>query len=124
MDVTSGAKPQDPQESAYDCVLVEDDELVQLTWRLAAEHAGVRLLTLPGAEAALRQTADLTRHTPIYIDVRLHGSISGEQLAYRLHRAGFSNLFLQTGYDADSIPVQAMPWLKGVVGKAPPWPLS
>lgn len=105
----------------YDCVLIEDDGLVQLTWQLAAERAGVRLLTVPSAEAALQQTAALPRDTPVYIDVRLRGAMSGEQLAQRLHRDGFSRLFLQTGYDPESIPVQAMPWLQGVVGKEPPW---
>lgn len=105
----------------YDCVLVEDDELVHLTWQIAAERAGVRLLILPSAEAAVRQILSLPSDTPVYIDVRLRGAMSGEQLAQRLHRDGFSRLFLQTGYDPASIPVQAMPWLQGVVGKEPPW---
>lgn len=114
---------QDATEGdAFDSVLVDDDELVRLTWRMAAERAGVRLLALPDAEALELRIKQIPRSIPIYIDVRLRGGQSGEQLARRLHAAGFSHLFLQTGYDPSTVPAQGLHWLKGVVGKAPPWP--
>lgn len=114
---------QDATEAdAYDSVLVDDDELVRLTWRMAAERAGVRLLTLPDAQALEQRIEQLPKSIPLYIDLRLRGVQSGEQLARRLHAAGFSNLYLQTGYDPSSVPAQSLHWLKGVVGKAPPWP--
>ncbi|MFO0578074.1 MAG: hypothetical protein U1A78_29055 [Polyangia bacterium] len=122
MDAKAGPNYAPSEAVQYDCVLVDDDELVHLTWRLAAERAGVRLLTLASAEAALDHIPALAKHTALYIDVKLRGGLSGEQLAYRLHQEGFSNLFLQTGYDVSTIPAQAMPWLKGIVGKEPPWP--
>ena len=111
-----------PQADGWDCVLVDDDELVRLTWRMAAERAGVRLLTLPDAEALEQRIGQLPKTIPIYIDVRLRGGRSGEQLARRLHDAGFTTLYLQTGYDPSTVPAQSLHWLKGVIGKEPPWP--
>lgn len=105
----------------FDCVLIDDDELVRLMWGVAAEGAGKRLLALArGADFWVR-SSQLSPAIPIYIDYNLQTRPSGDELARQLAAAGFTNLYFQTGYDAKSISMKLRPWIRGVIGKQPPW---
>lgn len=104
-----------------DCVLIDDDELVRLMWGLAAESAGKRLLALARGADFWPQSAQLSPSTPIYIDYNLQTQPSGDELARRLAAAGYTNLYFQTGYDVKSISMELRPWIRGVLGKEPPW---
>lgn len=65
---------------------------------------------------------DLDRATAIFIDSDLCDEMPGERFAWSLFDAGFTRLYLATGFDAERFP--ALPWLKGVLGKDPPdWSL-
>lgn len=108
-------------DDTFDCVLIDDDELVRLMWRLAAESAGKRLLALARGAEFWPQAARLAPAVPIYIDYNLRSQPSGDQLAQQLATAGFINIFFQTGYDLPATATEARPWLRGVVGKDPPW---
>ena len=108
-------------DATFDCVLIDDDELVRLMWRLAAESAGQRLLALARGAEFWPQAAFLAPAVPIYIDYNLRTGPSGDQLAHQLATAGFTNIFFQTGCDLPATAIAAKPWLRGVVGKDPPW---
>ena len=100
-------------------VLLDDDMLVHMNWKMAAKAAGVELKAykIPEDFAAGREA--LSKDTPIYLDSDLGDGIQGEDIAKDLHAKGFTNLYLATGHAPESLP--PMPWIKQVVGKEPPW---
>lgn len=102
-----------------DCVLIDDDILVHMTWKMAAREKGVGFLAISTKEEFLRQASALPRDVLIYIDSNLGGGVKGQDVARELSTAGFTNLYLATGYSPDQFG--AMPWIKGIVGKDPPW---
>ena len=108
-------------DDAIDCVLIDDDALVRLMWQVAAESTGKRLLALAGGAEFWPQVARLTAAVPIYIDYSLRSQPSGDQLAQQIAAAGFTNIFFQTGHHLPATATEAKPWLRGIVGKDPPW---
>ncbi len=105
--------------TTFDAILIDDDPLVQMTWEFAAKQAQKNVMvfrTIAEFEAAL-STLDLS--TPIYLDSSLGPGIRGEIYARELHAKGFSEIYLATGYSPDQFP--AMPWIREVVGKSPPF---
>jgi signal transduction histidine kinase len=105
--------------ASEETVLVDDDALVRATWKAAAKAAGRSLRVFEGAEEFLAAAGGLPKDAAIYVDSELGGTVKGEELAARLNAEGFTNLRLATGHAADSFA--AMPWLKAVAGKEPPW---
>jgi signal transduction histidine kinase len=99
-------------------VLLDDDPLVHMNWRMAAKAAGAELKTYktPGELAAA--TNALPRDIPLYIDSELADGARGEDIAAELHEKGFSDITMATGHGPDKF--KHLPWLK-VAGKEPPW---
>jgi signal transduction histidine kinase len=102
-----------------DAVLLDDSPLVRLNWEVAAESKGKKLAAFTKPADFLAAAANLPKETAIYLDSDLGDNVEGEAIAKDLHGRGFSNLYLATGHAPDSLP--AMPWIKQVVGKEPPW---
>lgn len=99
-------------------VLLDDDMLVQMNWKMAARAAGVEFAAFetPGElEAGL---AGLPPDTPLYIDSELGGGVKGEEVAAGLRARGYADLTLSTGHPPEKFA--ALTWLK-VTGKEPPW---
>lgn len=105
-----------------DVVLVDDHVWIRKGWELAARQAGRRLVTFGSIKEFLEIQADLDRATVLFIDSDLRDEVPGEQFAWRLFDAGFTDIYLATGFDPDRfVP---MPWIRGIIGKAPPdWSL-
>jgi hypothetical protein len=99
-------------------VLIDDDALVHMTWKMAARSAGVKLLTYknPGDFAGGIET--LAKDTPIFIDSELGHDQKGEDIAKTLYEKGFTDISMATGYGPENFA--HLPWLK-VRGKEPPW---
>lgn len=117
---TSATSHASPGER-YDAVLIDDDELVGATWRMAAQRAGQRLLVLASAEAFWSRAPHVSRTVPIYVDYNLSQERSGQQLVKELHAAGFAQLYIETGYDVAEITASVRRLLIDVQGKCPPW---
>ena len=117
----AGSVPLKPTEEpkAPDAVLVDDDQLVHVTWQLAAEGQGRRLATYHSPERLLATVGTLPKETPIYLDSDLGNGVEGTRVARDLHDLGFRELYLATGRDRSALP--RAPWIKRVVGKEPPW---
>ncbi len=106
------------QPSGRTAVLLDDDPLVHMNWKLAAKAAGVELKAYKTPEAFAGGIEALPKDTPIYIDSDLGNGVKGENIAIELYTKDFSNLTIATGHDPEEFA--PLPWLK-VTGKEPPW---
>ncbi len=99
-------------------VLLDDDPLVHMNWRMAARAAGAELKCFRTPEEFTAAAGALPRDIPLYIDSELGNGIRGEDIAKDLRDKGFSDITMATGHDASRFA--GLPWLK-VAGKEPPW---
>jgi len=106
-------------ETGPDVILLDDDSLVQLNWKMAAKAKGLNFLGLKNPQELISILEGLPKTTPIYLDSQLRNGIRGENIAKELNTKGFTNLYLATGYSQESFP--PLPWIRQVVGKEPPW---
>jgi len=111
-----GADPAAEQAAA---VLLDDDPLVHMTWKMAARAKGVALKVYEYPAALLADSAGLPRSTPIYIDSSLGSGVKGEEIAKQLYEAGFTELYMETGHPPEIFA--RLTFLKGVQSKKPPW---
>jgi hypothetical protein len=101
-------------------VLIDDDELVRMTWEISATNSNIKIDCYPDYE-----TFSLKKHqynlitAAIYIDSNLANNINGEDIAKTLFNDGFKNIYLATGYEKDRF--KDLTFLSGVQGKTPPW---
>jgi len=99
-------------------VLLDDDLLVHMNWKLAAKAAGVDLKAYKIPEDFAAGIEALPKDTPIYIDSDLGNGLKGENIAKELYAKGFADLTMATGHVPEEFA--RLPWLK-VAGKEPPW---
>lgn len=99
-------------------LLLDDDQLVHMNWKLAAKAAGVELKAYARPEEFLAELAGLPKDIPVYIDSELGEGVKGETIAEGLRKDGFTDLTLATGHGRERFV--GLPWLK-VSGKEPPW---
>jgi signal transduction histidine kinase len=97
-------------------VLLDDDMLVHMNWKLAAKAAGFELKAYKTPEDFAAGLAGLPKDTPIFIDSDLGNDIKGEDLAKDLHEKGFTDLTMATGHGPEKFA--GLAWLK-VSGKEP-----
>lgn len=107
-----------------DCVLVDDDFLVQMIWQNAADRAGKRLLAFSSAVELEEVRESLPLDVPIYVDLNLGpDSPPGDQVVLRLLAAGHRHVALATGsHEEASLDLAGLP--VAIVGKNPPPELS
>ena len=99
-------------------ILLDDDMLVHMNWKLAAKAAGVELKAYKTPEELSAGAENLPKNIPIYIDSDLGNNTKGEDIAIELRDKGFTCITMATGHGADKFA--HLPWLK-VTGKEPPW---
>ncbi|MGD9642922.1 MAG: sensor histidine kinase [Elusimicrobiales bacterium] len=114
MELPAAAKPA----AGLRAVLLDDDLLVHMNWRMAAKAAGADLKAYKTAEEFAAAAGTLPRDIPVYIDSELGDGVKGEEIAKDLHERGFTDLTMATGHGAEKFA--NLPWLK-VTGKEPPW---
>ncbi|OFZ19590.1 MAG: hypothetical protein A2Z20_06455 [Bdellovibrionales bacterium RBG_16_40_8] len=107
-----------PSES-IDAILIDDDELVHMTWSGAAKDAGQSLKVFFKPEDFFVVANRTPLSANIYIDVNLADGVRGEDVAKRVYDLGCENIYLATGYDKEQF--SHLTFLKGVIGKDPPW---
>ena len=99
-------------------VLLDDDMLVHMNWKMAAKAAGAEFKSYKTPQDFAADISDLPKDAAIYIDSELGNNIKGEDIAKDLHAKGFSDLSMATGHVPEKFA--HLPWLK-VTGKEPPW---
>lgn len=100
-------------------ILLDDDNLIRMTWQLAARVYGVELAIFSTPGELEEHLPSIPKDTPIYVDVSLAGGIRGDDIARDLAGNGFSTIYLTTGYEPSQIP--AVKGVRAVLGKDPPW---
>ncbi|MGZ3772578.1 MAG: sensor histidine kinase [Pseudobdellovibrionaceae bacterium] len=107
-----------PPKEKYDWVLLDDDDLVHMSWSYAANESNHTLLSFRSPSELEAYKDKLDPDSAIYIDSSLGNNVKGEDVAKKLFDEGFKNLYLATGYSEDQFP--HMSFVKGIVGKEPP----
>ncbi len=100
-------------------IQLDDDELVLMTWALAARKAKVGLRQFRDASSFLASLQEFSKESDFFIDAQLAHGVRGEEIARQLYDYGFRRIYLATGMPPDSF--SGLNWLAGVVGKDPPW---
>ncbi len=104
--------------SDLSAVLIDDDPLVIAGWMLKANQVGKRILAVRSYQEFLSRKNEVTHNTPVFIDSGLGNNERGELRAQEIKAVGFEKVYLVTGYPPEEF--RSMPWLDGVLGKAPP----
>jgi FixJ family two-component response regulator len=100
-------------------ILIDDDELVRMTWKYKAESSNVELQTFSNADDFLSHESQLDRDIPIYLDSDL-GSVLGEDFVVELKKLGFLIVHLATGKNTATI-VKNIEYFESIRGKEPPF---
>jgi FixJ family two-component response regulator len=97
-------------------VLVDDDEIVRLTWEMSAKAKKINLSVFASMSELLRQVSGLSKEATFYIDFYLKEE-TGNEVVKKLDSLGFKNFYLISG-DKD---VAASPLFLKKLSKDPPW---
>lgn len=108
-----------PTEGRWDAILIDDDPLTQMTWKVAASRSKKRLSAFTTLSAFLNAAPSIGRDTPIYVDAELGDGVNGARESIHIRALGFDNIYLATGHPASAFT--AFSHLSGIVGKEPPW---
>lgn len=100
-------------------ILIDDDELVRLTWDSKAKRQNIDLKTFSSYELFLKDKSLIKRDSIIYIDSELGENIKGEEVATLLNNDGFTNISMTTGHSYEKFAT--LHFLKGIISKSPPF---
>lgn len=103
---------QKGEGAMFDLVLIDNDELIRLSWQLQARDLKMKVAVFDSLESFLKGQVAL--ETPVYIDYHLDRGVKGTEVASELNSMGYTNLFITTG---DSRIKKAPPYIKSIFGK-------
>ena len=104
-------------ELAKYTVLIDDDEMVHLFWKVEAKKYGVNLETFYSVDKFLKASSEMNKDCDIYVDSNLADNLKGEIESEKIAKEGFTNIYLATGYSPDHF--KKPEWIKSIVGKRP-----
>lgn len=100
-----------------DLVLIENEEMHRLTWKIWAKRKGLGILTLVSADEFLLRAARLSKSTPIFMDFNLDNSMTAQNYLPDLRRLGFSEIVLVTSHR--ELKKEDFLGTKAIIGKDP-----
>jgi hypothetical protein len=106
------------QSESETYVLLDDDELVRLTWTSKAKKAGLTFIPFSNPETLLSAIEKLPKSSIIYIDSEL-GNVKGEDIACSLYEKGFLNISMTSGHPAEMF--KEFKFLRSVISKSAPF---
>jgi signal transduction histidine kinase len=101
----------------FDAVLLDDDDLVIATWRMAAKDRSKSILCFANRDELFAKLSEIDHNCAFYVDENLGNGLKGEFVTKELFDLGFKNLHLATGYPSDQF--KHVTWVKSIVGKDP-----
>ena len=102
-----------------DCILIDDDDLIHMSWKSSARKRGKRFVAYFSPDDFFKESDQYDKETLICIDSDLGNGTKGEDVSKKIHEKGFTNIYLATGYNADKFG--DISWIKKIIGKSPPW---
>jgi|GEM_PF-3585972 len=99
-------------------VLIDDDELVRMTWSFSGRKRGIEVLTFKSIADFLKSSSDFDRGLPIYVDSNLGEGIKGELESEKIYAQGFQYIKLATG--EVNLNLATIPWIMGIQDKTFP----
>jgi hypothetical protein len=99
-------------------VLLDNDEIIHLLWKMMATDKSIGLKAFKTPDQLFESLSDIDPETPIYLDSNLDDDVQGEDIGKILYEKGYSNLHLVTGKDPDDFG--HLPWIKSIKGKSFP----
>ena len=105
--------------SSLPVVFIDDDKLIQMSWKMAAEKAGREIVTYSSVDDFLTNAEQFSKDTLIYIDSDLGHGIRGEIESEKIFNLGFAEIRLATGFSPGDIDKPL--WIKEIVGKRAPF---
>lgn len=106
------------KDEAKQYYLIDDDELVRMTWETRARKNGIVLQTFSSHLGFMEKKNDILKDSVIYIDSEL-GSIKGEDVANSLNQEGFLNISMTSGHPPEKF--KEFNFLRSVISKTPPF---
>lgn len=103
----------------YNAILIDDDQLIRTLWTHEAERLGKSIRCYENPSQFFDEMDQIDPSSPVYVDVVLGNQLCGIRVSEEVAFRGFKNVYLATGKDASD--VGSVPWVKGVMGKMPPW---
>jgi FixJ family two-component response regulator len=100
-----------------DAVFIDDDDLMHLVWSQDAEKCNINLKCYKDPDTFLYEQSQYEKTVLVFIDSNLKLNKKGEDYAKDIFDAGFTNIYLASGYS--DINIKDYPWIKEVVGKRP-----
>ncbi|GEM_PF-4521630 len=84
-------------------VLIDDDKFIHLNWKMYLEARNIKVHNFKSIEHFLQNCSTIPKATPIYIDSELGDNIKGEIESEKIYHKGYTNLYLSTGHDKETI---------------------
>ncbi len=106
-------------KKTVDLILIDDDDSITGAWRIRAMNNNKKISVYNSFSNFKMDIQCFDFHIPIYIDSELHDERKGQDYALDLYNVGFENIYLCTGHSVEYFP--EMHWIKGIVGKMPPF---
>ncbi len=100
------------------CILLDNDELVRLTWESQAGKKDIQLKTFAKSADLFFNIKEISTDAQFFIDSELDNE-KGEDVAKKLFEMGFTNLFICSGYGEEKF--KHLHFIKKSIGKEPPF---
>lgn len=100
-------------------ILLDDSQLIIDSWKLCAHEKNINFHGFTDLEPFMNFVETADKKTNIYIDSILKDGVRGEDIIIPLYHQGFSNLYITSGYEKERFV--DVPFIKGIIGKAPPF---
>jgi len=117
--ITVTSKQMETASNHTDAILIDDNKSLTDVWDLSAQQNNKNIIIFNSIALTNKHIWSYKKSTNVYIDSDLGNDEKGEDYAKVLFEAGFSNIYLITGYDPSDFP--EMPWIKKILEKTPPW---
>lgn len=106
------------KNSDYINVLLDNDELVCMTWEFKAKKNGIKLLIYNSSTDMFADKLIFPQNTNFYIDSELDNE-KGEDVIHKLFILGYQNLNICSGHPKEKFA--HIPFIKKVINKSPPF---
>ena len=104
----------------YDAVLIDNDRMIHLAWKLSAEINGKLVRIFETVDDFLDVSPSISPLSIIYVDSQLNG-ILGEFASKEIFERGFKTIYISTGQKKNSFDLKKLFWIKDILNKAPVW---